>query len=49
MVCPGVAPSEASSDCAHYGASSDDFWGGGSGGIGLAGGTSLLYGSTSDT
>ena len=46
---PVVAPPGDSSKCAPYGASCDDFRGGGSGGIGLAGGASSPVGSQSNT
>ena len=46
---PVVSPSGASSDCAPYGASYNDLWGGSSGGIGLAGGPLSPSGYPSDT
>ena len=46
---PGVASSGASSDFAPSGASSDDFWWGGYGVIGIEGGPSSRSGSPSDT
>ena len=49
MVRPGVASSGASSKCDPSGASSDDYYGTGSGGIGIAGGTLSPNGYTSDT